>query len=348
MSAPPASDVERARTGVSGLDEVLRGGLNGAGEGLESVAHSVVELEQLAPDYGIERRRLRIVKLRGSRYRGGYHDYLIKTGGVAVFPRLVAAEHDANFAPRTVSSGLPELDALLGGGLDTGTSALFIGPARVGKSALASQYATAAAQRGERSAVYIFDESVPTYLKRSTGLGIPVDACAADGRIALRRLDPAQLSPGEFDHLVRDAVREGGAKVVIIDSLNGYLNAMAEEKAVLVQLHELLSYLGEQGILTILTIAQHGLVGDQPQAPVDVSYLADAVVLLRYFEAAGELRQAISVVKKRSGVHERTIRELKLGPGIRVGGPLGQFQGVLAPSPSYLGSQGSLFTDGGS
>jgi circadian clock protein KaiC len=239
-----------------------------------------------------------------------------------------------------------ELDHLLSGGLDRGTSTLLVGPAGVGKSVLASQYAVSAAERGEPVAIYIFDESRATFLKRSNGLGLDLRDHVAEGRIILQQLDPAQISPGEFDHWVRKAVTDLGARVVVIDSLNGYLNAMAEEHFVLVQLHELLSYLGQQGVLTLLTLAQHGMVGDRTESPLDVSYLADTVVLLRYFEAAGSLCKAISVVKKRSGAHERTIRELRLGPGVQVGRPLREFQGVLSGSPTYLGSERALLHNG--
>ena len=351
-----ARDQVRYRRQVLGLKQFFAGrhctvllldGVNEGGNGVESVAHSVLALERVAPDYGTERRRLHLLKVRGSRYRGGYHDYLIRTGGITVFPRLIAAEHEDGFAPAQVSSGVPALDVLFGGGLDRGTSTLLVGPAGVGKSVLTTQYAAAAAERGDRTAMYVFDESLQTLLRRSEGLGIGLTEYVREGRVSPRRLDPAQLSPGEFDHLVRQAVEVEGARLVVIDSLNGYLNAMAEEHAVIVQLHELLIYLGQQGVLTLLTIAQHGLVGDRHESPLDVSYLADTVVLLRYFEAAGELRQAISVVKKRSGPHERTIRELKLGPGVRVGDPLHQFQGVLAGSPDYLGSAGALFSHEG-
>jgi circadian clock protein KaiC len=210
---------------------------------------------------------------------------------------------------------------------------------------MATEYAVAAAQRGERAAIYVFDESVETFVNRSASLGIAIAEHMASGRLTLRRLDPAELPPGQFDHLVCKTVEDEHARVVVIDSLNGYFNAMAEERAVLVQLHELLTYLGQQGVVTILTIAQHGLVGEHPTSPIDVSYLADTVVLLRYFEAAGELRQAISVVKKRSGAHERSIRELQLGPGLRLGPPLHDFQGVLAGAPTFLGSARSLFSD---
>lgn len=326
---------------------LLLDGLNEPGGGLESVAHSVVELAQLAPEYGPERRRLRVMKLRGGKYRGGYHDYVIHTGGLTVFPRLVAHEHERPFAAGRIASGVPELDALVGGGLDRGMSTLLVGPAGVGKSVLATQFAVAAATRGERADIYIFDESIPTFLARSSGLGIDIARHVDEGTVGLHRLDPAQISPGEFDHLVRQAVEQRGARVIVIDSLNGYLNAMSEEHAVLIQLHELLTYLGQQGVATLLTIAQHGLVGDLTGVPLDVSYLADTVMLLRYFEAAGALRQAISVVKKRGGEHERAIRELMLGPGIRVGESLTMFQGVLAGSPSYLGPARDLLPASG-
>jgi circadian clock protein KaiC len=314
--------------------------------GVESIAHGVVQLEQLAPEYGSERRRLRVMKLRGARYRGGYHDFLIQTGGITVFPRPTAAEHREASSAGAVSSGIPELDRLLGGGLDRGTSALLVGPAGVGKSILASSYADAAASRGEHAAIYIFDESVGTFLRRSDGLGLGLRGSIAAGRVALRQLEPAELSLGEFNHLVREAVDHKGARVVVVDSLNGYLNAMAGERAVLVQLHELLSYLSQRGVLTLLTMAQHGLIGDRISAPVDVSYLADTVVLLRYFEAAGELRRAISVVKKRSGAHEPTIRELRLTPPVVVGGPLREFSGVLTSAPAYLGVSNELLDRG--
>ena len=319
---------------------------DGMENGVESIAHGVLRVEQLAPEYGSERRRMRVLKIRGSRYRGGYHDLAIETGGVAIFPRLVAAEHGETFAPGLLPSGVPELDNLIGGGLNWGTSALLVGPAGVGKSVLVTQYSVEAARKGECATVYVFDESLQTFVDRAEGLGLGLREQITAGRINLRRLDPAQLSPGQFDHAVREAVEAGGSRVVVIDSLNGYLNAMAEESMVLMQLHELLTYLGQRGVLTLLTVAQHGLIGDQTRSPLDASYLADTVILLRYFEAEGELRQAMSVVKKRSGQHERAIRELKLGPGVRIGPPLKDFRGVLGGSPVYLGSGGPLLGNG--
>jgi circadian clock protein KaiC len=313
--------------------------------GVQSIAHSVVQLEQLALGYGSERRRLHVQKLRGVAYRGGHHDFIIRRGGLAVFPRLVAADHREDFDQTLVPSGVAELDVLLGGGLRFGTSVLLVGPAGAGKSVLTTQYAVAAAQRGERTACYIFDEAIATLLTRSDGLGIPIREPLGSGLVSVQQLAPAELSPGQFDHLVRQAV-ETGARLIVIDSLNGYLNAMAEAQLVMIQLHELLSYLSARGVLTLMTLAQHGFVGDQVQTPLDISYLADVVMLMRYFEAAGRLRQAISVIKKRDGAHERTIRELRLGPGVSVGPPLREFQGVLTGAPLYLGPERELFNSG--
>jgi circadian clock protein KaiC len=349
-----ARDPLRYRRQILGLKQFFAGrrctvllldDVQPSGDGVQSISHSVVQLEQAPRGYGAERRRLRVMKLRGVSYLGGYHDFVMQTGGLTVFPRLVAAEHHEPFTPGLVSSGLQELDALLGGGLHWGTSALLMGPAGVGKSVLATQYATAAAERGQRAAIYVFDEGVPTSLARADGLGLHLREHVANGQITIQQLAPAQLSPGEFDSLVRRAVEARGARVVVIDSLNGYLNAMVDVDLVLVQLHELLSYLNARGVLTLLTVAQHGFVGDQIQSPLDVSYLADTVVLLRYFESAGRLRQAISAVKKRNGAHERTIREFRLGPGVRVGQPLREFQGLLAGAPVYLGPEHALSDD---
>lgn len=304
---------------------------------LQSISHGVVRLECLPVEYGAERRRLRIVKLRGVHFRGGYHDFQIVTGGIVVFPRLVAADHHQAFAPGEVASGVAELDALFGGGLLLGTSVLLMGPAGAGKSVVATQYAIAAAERGDRAAIYGFDEGLENALVRADGLKMPLRSHVAAGRIAFQPVAPAELSPGEFVHRVRHNVERDGARVVIIDSLNGYLAAMPEERSLLVQLHELLTYLDQQGVLTVMSVAQHGLMGTA-ETPIDVSYLADAVVLFRYFEVAGEVRQALSVMKMRTGRHERTIRELRLGPGIRVGPPLTQFDGVLSGVPRFTGT----------
>ena len=305
---------------------------------LQSIAHGVISLEQLAPEYGAERRRLCIQKMRGRRYRGGFHDFRIVQGGLSVYPRLVAAEHHEAFEDMVIASDVPELDALLGGGLDRGTSALVLGPAGVGKSTLAIQYALAAAHRGETATLFAFDESIKTMLLRSAGIGMDLDLQIAAGRIHVRQVDPAELSPGEFVQVVRQSVEQDGSRILIIDSLNGYINAMPEERYLLIQLHELFTYLGQQGVTTFLLVAQHGLVGRDMPSPVDASYLADTVMLLRYFEARGEVRQAISVMKKRSGWHERTIRELRIDQqGLHVGAPLSVFQGVLNGTPQYIG-----------
>ena len=305
---------------------------------VQSIAHGVVALEQLALDYGAERRRLRVTKLRGSRFRGGFHDFTIKTGGVEVYPRLVAADHRQESRGESVSSGVAELDSLLGGGLDRGTSTLVMGPAGSGKSSLAAQLVAASAGRGERAATFIFDEGVSTYLKRADGLCCGLRAEVDAGRVTVQQVDPAELSPGEFASRVCAAVERDGAGLVVIDSLNGYLQAMPDERFLTSQMHELLTYLNQRGVVTLLVMAQHGFMGVAMNSPVDVSYLADTVVLLRYFEAAGAIRRAVSVVKKRTGSHEDTIREFRLSPGgIVVGKPLSEFHGVLTGVPSYVG-----------
>lgn len=313
---------------------------------LQSIAHGVVSLEQMSPEYGAERRRLRVTKLRGQKYRGGYHDFVIDTGGLDVFPRLVPGEHVRGQKRGILKSGNTEMDTLVGGGLQYGTSAVLIGPAGCGKSTLAMQYARAAAERGERSVVFAFDERVETILERTEGLGMDISAFVESGHITIKTVDTAELSPGEFSHLVRRAAEgagsKPGAKIVVVDSLNGYLNAMPEERFLTAQLHELLTYLGHKGVVTFLLVAQHGLIG-QMETPVDTTYLADTVVLFRYFEAQGEVRQAISVVKKRSGRHERTIRELRLwSGGVTVGPPLREFHGVLGGTPTYHGPEQAL------
>jgi circadian clock protein KaiC len=309
---------------------------------VHSLVHGVVSLEHLAVEYGAERRRLRVVKLRGSRFRGGYHDFNIETGGVAVFPRLVAAEHRQRFVKESIGSGVAELDALLGGGLDRGTSTLLIGPSGSGKSTLTAQFAAAAAGRGERAALFVFDEGRETYLARAAGIGTDMRAHVDGGLVTIQQVDPAELSPGEFAHSVRDCVDRGGARVVVIDSLNGYLNAMPEERFLTIQMHELLSYLSQQGVVTLLVMAQHGFLGHMA-TPVDVSYLADTVLVLRYFEAEGAIRRAVSVLKKRTGAHERTIRELHISSeGVTVGKPLTGFRGVLTGVPLWNGVEGEL------
>lgn len=303
---------------------------------VRTLAHGVVVLEQLAPQFGGERRRLRVVKMRGVKFRGGYHDCALEKEGMIVYPRLVAAEHRHLSENGVARSGLDELDALLGGGLDRGTSTLLMGAAGSGKSALASQYSVAAANRGERVVVYAFDEGLRTLFARSEGLGLNMGALVEQGIIQVQPVDPAELSPGEFAHQLRERVLTDNVRVVVIDSLNGYLNSMPEEKFLCVQLHELLSFLAHHGVITLLVVSQSGLLGNEMTAPVDISYLADTVILLRYFENAGVVRKAVSVVKKRSGNHERTIRELIMAPGgIQVGPPLHDFHGVLAGVATY-------------
>jgi len=310
---------------------------------VQSIAHGVVLLEQLYPEYGAERRRLRVVKFRGVKFRSGNHDYNIVRGGLEVFPRIVAAEHRQVMQLGRLSSGLEPLDNLLGGGIEQGTSTIIVGPPGTGKSTLAAQFAAAAAARGEHAAMFIFDESRNTLLNRAAGLGIDLARQIEAGRIAVRQIDPAELSPGEFAHAVRQAVSQFKASIVVIDSLNGYLAAMPSEKFLVIQLHELLTYLGQCGVATLMVGAHQGLIGMQMNAPVDASYLADSVVLLRYFEDRGEIRQAISVIKKRGGEHERTIREFSLKNGrIQIGDALDAFRGVLSGIPTFEGHSEAL------
>ena len=301
---------------------------------VQSIAHGVVLLEQLTPEFGAHRRRLRVIKYRGSQFRGGYHDFNIFRGGLEVFPRLVAAEHRHEATLERMPSGLPQLDRLLGGGLERGTSTLLVGAAGTGKSTLGVHFAVGAAARGEHAALFIFDESENTLVSRAAGFGIGLREHIDAGRVTVQQVDPAELSPGEFTHAIRSAVERDRATVVVIDILNGYLNSMPAERLMVIQLHEILSYLREQHVVSLLTSAHHGLIGSEMTAPVDASYLADAIVLLRYYETEGEVRQAISVMKKRGGEHERTIRDFSLRGGrIRVGEPLRGFRGVLTGTP---------------
>lgn len=310
---------------------------------LQSLAHGVLSLENRALEYGNERRSVRVVKLRGVQARGGYHELAIVTGGLRVFPRLVAAEHRPDVGREAIGSGVSALDKLLGGGIDRGTATLIMGPAGSGKSTLALRFATAALERGEQVAVFAFDERIDTMLARLDGLGIDLRTHLRSGRAKLRQIDPAEMGPGEFSAVVQASV-EAGARMVVIDTLNGYMNAMPEERLLALQLHELLSYLGHLGVTSLMVMAQHGITG-QLAAPVDVSYIADTVVLLRFFEAEGKVRKAISVVKKRSGAHEDTIREYGLGApyGIRIGPPLTGFRGVLTGVPVFEGGISNLF-----
>ncbi|NLS18588.1 circadian clock protein KaiC [Rhizobium sp. P40RR-XXII] len=305
---------------------------------VHSVVHGVIHLEQLAPDYGSERRRLRILKYRGQAFRGGYHDFTIKTGGVAVFPRLRALENRMAFERTVVTSGISEFDDLLGGGIARGSSTLLIGPAGTGKSLFALQFVEAAIRRGERAAIFVFDEELGLLFARTKKMGLDLEAMRGKGLIHIEQLDAAELSPGEFSQRVRDKVASFDAKTVVIDSVNGYQAAMPEENAVILHMHELLQYLNRQGANTFITVAQHGLVGDM-KSPVDVTYLADTVILLRYFEAEARVRRAISVIKKRTGQHEDTIREYKIGAkGLTLGEPLSAFQGILRGVPVFMGA----------
>ena len=298
-----------------------------------TIVHGVISMDQVRPEFGGDRRRLRVTKMRGRPFHGGFHDYGILRGGVDVFPRLVAADHRRAVENGTLHSGLKALDALLGGGIDRGTSTLLLGAAGTGKSSLAMHFVMEAAAHGERSAVFLFEESMHALRTRSAGLGLDLDTRLADGTVVIQPVDPSELSPGEFFQIVRNAVEGSGARIIVIDSLNGYLNAMPGERFLITQLHELLSYLGQMGVSTFMINAQQGLVGAMTSS-LDVSYLADTVVLLRYFEVRGTVRTAISVLKKRTGAHERTLRELEIGSdGIVIGEPLRNFRGVLTGVP---------------
>ncbi|MGM4915871.1 ATPase domain-containing protein [Tardiphaga sp. 813_E8_N1_3] len=311
---------------------------------VHSVAHGVLRLEELAPSYGAERRRARVMKYRGVKFRGGYHDATITTGGVNVFPRLVASEFRGTLERSTKSTGSAEFDGLLGGGIETGSSTLVLGPAGTGKSLVVISNVVAAIKRGEKAAMFVFDEELGLLFDRMIKLGIDLRAMQEAGNLFVEQVDAAELSPGEFAHRVRRQVDEKNIKIVVIDSLNGYQAAMPEENSLILHMHELLQYLNRRGAATFMTVAQHGLVGDM-KAPVDVTYLADTVILLRYFEALGSVRRAISVIKKRTGVHEATIREYKIDQrGLTIGAPLNEFQGVLSGVPVYAGER--QFLDG--
>jgi circadian clock protein KaiC len=316
---------------------------------LHSLAHGVIQLEHVALEYGAERRRLQVAKLRGLRFQGGFHDFRITTGGIAVYPRIRIPAHasDGPAEPRLWSSGSDELDALLGGGLQEGTSVVITGPAGTGKSVLSAQYVCEAVTRGVRALFYLFDERLSTFRMRGLGLGMDLEEAIADGRLQLRQVEPTQLSPGEFASQVVDAVERDGVRLIVIDSLNGYMQSMPEERLLPIQVHELLSYLATRGVTTIMTLVQRGIFGSPVDEVAEVSYLADTVLLLRYFEVNGAVRQAISVVKKRTGNHERSIRECRVARGgLQVGAPLSEFQGVLTGVPRYTGEIGPLMQPG--
>jgi circadian clock protein KaiC len=315
---------------------------------LQSIAHGVLIMQSLERDFGIKRRRIEVRKLRGSPFREGFHDYTIETGGTAIYPRLVAAEHRPGFKRKVVQSGVRELDELFGEGLDSGTSTLFIGPAGCGKSTVALNYAASAARRGEKAVFFTFDESTPTLLARARGFRMNLEPLIESGNLVVQQVDPAELSPGEFVANVRRYVEQESLQVLVIDSMNGLMSAMPHEQFLALQLHELLTYLAQQGVATIMTLAQHGFLGNM-HSPIDVSYLADAVLLFRYFEQSGEIRQALSVIKKRSGPHERTIRELKFERGsLSVGLPLKNLEGVLTGVPRLSGDLLKVENSGGS
>ncbi|PWU03826.1 MAG: circadian clock protein KaiC [Terriglobia bacterium] len=306
---------------------------------VRSIVHGVLLLERVSAEYGAARRRLSVLKMRGVKFYDGYHDFSIVTGGVQVYPRLSYSTERITSSREKFSSGVSELDQLLDGGLDRATSTVVIGPAGCGKSTLATLYAFRAAQQGEKAACYLFEENRETFMDRARGFGMDLERNPGAERLLIQQIDPAEMSPGEFSQQVREAVAKNNTSVVVIDSLNGYLNAMPSERYLLMHMHELLTYLGKQGVLTILIVAQYGLLGQSMQTPVDITYVADTVIVLRYFEAGGEVKQALSVIKKRKGGHERTIREMKFTPrGIRIGRPLREFQGILTGVPVFTGA----------
>ena len=311
---------------------------------LHSIAHGVITLEQLAQEFGKERRRLNVVKMRGIKFRGGYHDFILDTGGIRVFPRLIAAEHGRDFSSAACPTGSPGLDQLMGGGLVPGTSTLIVGPSGIGKTTLSIRCALSALERGEQAAFYLFDEGLATLFLRSTALGMDVRPYIENGQLTIHHIDPAELAPGEFAQMLRDAVELKGVTFVAIDSLNAYLQAMPGEKFLTLQMHELLSYLNQQGVTTVLVLGQHGLIGEV-RSDVDLSYLSDATVLLRFFEANGRLRRAVTVIKSRTSDHAQTIHELRLGKGgVEIGEALVGFEGVLTGLPTYRGATPMLAT----
>ncbi|BDT60455.1 circadian clock protein KaiC [Massilia varians] len=304
---------------------------------LHSIAHGVISLEQIAKEFGKERRRVNVIKMRGIRFRGGYHDYTLDTGGITMFPRLVAAEHLRDFVPAVRSTGSSGIDALLGGGLVRGTNTLIVGPSGIGKTTLSTRCLLTALERGEQAAFYLFDEGLGTFFARSRALGMELLPFVDSGQLRIHHIDPAELSPGEFAQMLRDAVELSKVGFIVIDSLNAYLQAMPGEQYLILQMHELLSYLNQQGVTTVLVLGQHGMIGEV-KSDVDLSYLSDSTVLMRFFESNGRLRRAVTVIKSRAAEHALTIHELQLGAdGIRVGEALEGFDGVLTGLPSYRG-----------
>jgi circadian clock protein KaiC len=305
---------------------------------LEDTMYGVIRLERQAPEYGDVRRRLLVAKMRGTAFNGGYHNFRISTGGLDVFPRIRPQDKIESIFTEVMTSGVAGLDSLLGGGLESGTACLVIGPTGTGKTSVSTLYAYEAAKQGKRVALFCFDERLETFLVRSEGLGMNLRELVAEGLITIKQISTSELSPGEFSQLVRNAVEEGQAKVVLMDSLTGYFHSMPQEEALLAQMHDLLTFLSKSDVLSLLVVSQHGLIGQGIQGPLDVSYMADTVILMRHFEAAGAVRKAISVIKKRNGPHETTIRELKLAPGgITVGEPIKDFSGVLSGMPVFQG-----------
>jgi circadian clock protein KaiC len=314
---------------------------------VQSIVHGVLLLEKFRASYGVERRSFHIVKLRGVAFRGGTHDYLIERGGLRMFPRLVASEHYSHYKPKVFSSGVPALDKLLGGGLDRGTSNLVLGPAGTGKSTLTLKFAVSACERGGRVAIYSFEESIANLVFRGESLGLEVKTHLKSGNLSIRKIDPAELTPGQFAALLLENTTGKKVDIVVVDSLNGYVHAMPEQQFLMLQLHELLAYLGNQGVVTILVLAQAGIMG-QMHSPLDLTYLADTVVMTRFFEAFGEMKKAIAVVKKRTGRHEKSLRELRITyGGIEVGEVLKDFRGIFSGIPTFLGDFGESSKPGG-
>ncbi len=314
---------------------------------VQSIVHGVLLLEKFRAAYGVERRQFNIVKLRGVNFKGGTHDYIIEKGGVRIYPRLVAADHEGTFERKTLSSGVPFLDKVLGGGLDRGTSNLIIGPAGSGKSTIGLRFAISACERGERVGIYTFEESLPNLIARSKELDLDIEKYVSAGLLVLKKVDPAELTPGQFASILRDSTFEDKVEMVIIDSLNGYIHAMPEQQFLMLQLHELLAYLGARGVVTIMILAQAGIMGSM-QSPLDLTYLADSVIVTRYFEAFGSVKKAISVIKKRTGAHEETLRELRIGKGgVVVGDVLTQFSGIFTGVPRFTGNEVDMMKSAG-